>query len=58
MSDEELKMKLERGKRIYDFCEQLHRDVDQLYELMMEAPIEEEQGHINYMVEKLQQLNK
>lgn len=58
MSDNEIKMKLDRSKRIYEFCEQLHRDIDQLYELMVEAPIEEEQGHINYMIEKLQQLNK
>lgn len=46
-----------RVQSIYDFCMDLHEDVDTLYELMIDGTDAEEKKHIEAMQKKLSELN-
>ena len=46
-----------RAQSIFDFCEGLHEDVNELYELMMDGTDEEEKAHIEAIVKKFNDLN-
>lgn len=46
-----------RVTSIYNFCEGLHDDVDELYELMVDGTDEEEKAHIEMIQKKLSELN-
>ena len=46
-----------RAYSILNFCEELHDDIDELYELMLEGTDEEEKKHIDLIIKKLNELN-
>jgi len=46
-----------RVQSIFDFCTELHDDIDELYELMVEGTDEEEKEHIESIQRKLSELN-
>lgn len=46
-----------RGRAIFNFCEDLHNDIDELYELMIDGTNEEEKQHIEDIIAKLKELN-
>lgn len=46
-----------RGKAIFAFCDDLHSDIDTLYELMVDGTDDEEKRHIELIIEKLNELN-
>jgi hypothetical protein len=46
-----------RVQSIYDFCEELHDDIDELYELMVDGTDEDEKKHIELVQKKLNELN-
>ena len=46
-----------RGVAIFNFCEALHDDIDELYELMIDGSNEEEKEHIEQIIAKLKELN-
>lgn len=46
-----------RAQSIFTFCESLHEDVDELYELMVDGSDDEEKAHIESMIKKLNELN-
>lgn len=46
-----------RVQSIHDFCMELHEDVDELYELMVDGTDEAEKKHIEGMQKKLSELN-
>lgn len=46
-----------RVQSIYDFCEELHDHIDDLYELMLDGTDEAEKKHIEMMQKKLSELN-
>lgn len=46
-----------RAESIYRFCEELHDDIDDLYELMLDGTDEEEKTHIESIQKKLSELN-
>jgi hypothetical protein len=52
------KIETRRGASIYHFCETLHSDVDNLYEVLMDGTDEEEKKQVETIVSKLQELNK
>jgi len=59
MSESEKKeIETKRGAAIYQFCESLHEDIDNLYELMLDGTDEEEKAHIQSIIKKLEELNK
>lgn len=46
-----------RGVAIFNFCEELHDDIDELYELMLDGTDDEEKEHIEQIIAKLKELN-
>lgn len=46
-----------RAESIYSFCDELHNDIDDLYELMLDGTDLEEKTHIEKVIKKLQELN-
>lgn len=46
-----------RAEAIFRFCDDLHNDMDELYELMLDGTDEEEKKHINEVIDKLKELN-
>lgn len=46
-----------RAYSILSFCESLHDDVTELYELMLEGTDAQEKKHIDAMIKKLNELN-
>lgn len=42
---------------IFNFCEELHDDIDELYELMLDGTDDEEKEHIEQIIAKLKELN-
>lgn len=46
-----------RLQSIYDFCEELHDNIDELYELMVDGSDAAEKKHIEAMQKKLSELN-
>lgn len=55
MSREEIKTK--RGQAIYDFCEGLHNNIDDLYEMMMDGDDDDEKKLVDNIIQKLNELN-
>lgn len=47
-----------RGTAIFNFCSELHDDIDELYELMLDGTHEEEREHVNKIIDKLKELNQ
>lgn len=50
-------IKTKRAYAIFSFCDELHNDIDDLYELMLEGTDEEEKQHIENIIKKLNELN-
>jgi hypothetical protein len=46
-----------RAEAIFTFCDELHGDIDSLYELMVDGTDEEEKKHIEGIIDKLKELN-
>lgn len=46
-----------RAEAIFKFCETIHNDIDELYELMLDGTDEEEKKHIESVINKLKELN-
>lgn len=46
-----------RLQSIFDFCQELHDDVDELYELMVDGTDADEKKHVENMQKKLNELN-
>ena len=46
-----------RVQSIYNFCEELHDNIDELYELMVDGTDAAEKKHIELMQKKLSELN-
>lgn len=46
-----------RAQSIFDFCETLHNDIDDLYEVMVDGSDDEEKAHIESIIKKLNELN-
>jgi hypothetical protein len=46
-----------RAQSIFNFCESLHKDIDELYEVMVDGSDEEEKAHIESVIKKLNELN-
>jgi hypothetical protein len=46
-----------RAEAIYSFCNGLHDDLDELYELMLDGTDAEEKTQIESIIEKLKELN-
>lgn len=42
---------------IFNFCDELHNDINNLYELMVDGSDEEEKKAIEVLIEKLKGLN-
>lgn len=55
---EKKEIETQRGKAIFRFCEELHNDVDTLYEYMLDGTDKQEKQHIEMIISKLQELNK
>lgn len=54
---ERKEMETRRAQAIFSFCESLHTDIDNLYELMVDGTDEEEKKHIDEIISKLNELN-
>ena len=46
-----------RAEAIFSFCDDLHNDLDELYELMLDGTDAEEKAQIESMIDKLKELN-
>tara|TARA_R110000803_G_C11916709_1_gene313875 strand:- start:135 stop:311 length:177 start_codon:yes stop_codon:yes gene_type:complete len=46
-----------RVQSIYNFCEELHDNIDELYELMVDGTDAAEKKHVEMMQKKLSELN-
>lgn len=46
-----------RAEAIFAFCDGLHNDLDELYELMLDGTDAEEKAQIESMIDKLKDLN-
>ena len=46
-----------RAGAIFAFCDDIHGDIDSLYELMVDGTDEEEKKHIEDIIDKLKDLN-
>ncbi|WZE63579.1 hypothetical protein PANI_CDS0059 [Maribacter phage Panino] len=46
-----------RAEAIFAFCDKLHEDIDNLYELMVDGTDEEEKKHIESIIDELRELN-
>lgn len=57
MSNDKRQVNNRRAEAIFAFCENLHEDIDNLYELMVDGTDEEEKNHIEAVIEKLKELN-
>jgi len=57
MNEEHRQVNNRRAEAIFAFCDNLHNDIDSLYELMVDGTDDEEQEHIESIVEKLKELN-
>lgn len=59
MSEDIVKeIETQRGAAIFRLCEELHENIDDLYEMMMDGNDEEEKKHIEKIISELQALNK
>lgn len=57
MNDEHRQVNNRRAEAIFAFCDELHGDIDSLYELMVDGTDEEEKKHIELIIDKLKELN-
>lgn len=46
-----------REEAIFSFCNQLHDDIDELYELMMDGSDSDEKAHVESILFKFKDLN-
>jgi hypothetical protein len=46
-----------RVRSIFEFCDALHEDISNLYEIMVDGSDQEEKDHIEYIIAKLNELN-
>lgn len=57
MSENKRQVNNRRAEAIFAFCDDIHEDVDSLYELMIDGTDEEEKKHIEGIIDKLKDLN-
>lgn len=57
MNDDKRQVNNRRAEAIFAFCEELHGDIDELYELMCDGTDAEEKKHIEKVIDKLKELN-
>ncbi len=57
MNEEHRQVNNRRAEAIFAFCDNLHGDIDSLYELMVDGTDEEEKSHIESIINKLKELN-
>jgi len=57
MNDKHRQVNNRRAEAIFAFCDNLHGDIDSLYELMVDGTDEEEKVHIESIIDKLKELN-
>lgn len=57
MSETKRQVNNRRAEAIFAFCDELHEDIDTLYELMVDGTDAEEKKHIESIMDKLKELN-
>lgn len=57
MNEKHKQINNRRAEAIFTFCNSLHDDIDSLYELMVDDTDEKEQNHIEYIIDRLKDLN-